>query len=462
MEILLPTCTPTVLIVGNDDVFRQSLTDVVSQLDFDFVTACSLQEATHELARNPADVVIIDSRLAAGAELLHQKEHSCIQKMIVVSNDNPLHSTAKDLLFNADLVQTQVVSLNQLSELLKEWTELPPIQQGNRQGNSANAETIHSCKKVLFPEKRTSPVYQQILRVAPSHATVLLCGETGTGKEVVARTIHDLSTRAQRPFIPINSGAISSSLIESELFGHEAGGFTGVNHRHLGCFEQAQGGTLFFDEITEMPSELQVKLLRVLENGRFRRIGGKTEIQVEVRIIAATNRNVRQAIDQGKLREDLYYRLNVFPIHLPPLRETQDHLKEYAQLFLKEFNTLYKANKSFTLGCLAELSHYSWPGNIRELRNSVHRAFLMFDDKIEHLHECKSPLASTNRPEDKSQKIAFHVGTSLATVERAMIRCTLASFDGDKTRAAKTLGISLKTLYNRLANDRKDPLKLPV
>ncbi|MDX1973257.1 MAG: sigma-54 dependent transcriptional regulator [Candidatus Sumerlaeia bacterium] len=463
MESAVSTSTPSVLIIEDDEVFRQSLVEVITQLNFEISVACSMQEALDHLAQYPVDYLFLDLTLpdGDGVQLIEDKDRYSIEKLIVISNENSHRSAAEAMKMGADECLTKPVSFNQITELLKKWQV--ERSQPNAKARPRQQTSRMASSKVLFPDKSTNIVHQQIMRVAPSHATVLLQGESGTGKEIVARKIHEHSNRAQMPFVPVNSGAISSTLIESELFGHEAGSFTGAVQRHFGCFEQAQGGTLFFDEITEMPSELQVKLLRVLETGRFRRVGGRTEIQVNVRLIAATNRDPKKAIQMGKLREDLYYRLNVFPLRLPPLRDTPHYIHEFALLFLKEFNALYKDTKSFSSDCMEAMRQYDWPGNIRELRNSIHRGFLMHDSVIESVLE--SEALATLKPQEQSngsQKVSFHVGTSLATVERVMIRTTLANFNGDKTRAAKSLGISLKTLYNRLASERKDPMKLPM
>jgi DNA-binding NtrC family response regulator len=304
-----------------------------------------------------------------------------------------------------------------------------------------------------------SPAMQQVCdligRIAPSSASVLISGESGTGKDVVARTIHELSRRRHAAFLAVNCGAISPTLMESELFGHERGSFTGADRRHKGFFERATRGTLFLDEITEMPIELQVKLLRVLETGTFTRVGGEEVISVDVRILASTNRDIHEAVAQGKLREDLFYRLKVFQLELAPLRERPDDIRLLAQHFLEELARAEGSEKRFADPALARLAGYSWPGNIRELRNVVHSAYILAGSIIDtdslpaevQSGVARAPKEPTPADRDVLKEL---VGQPLAEVERRLITATLAHCDGNKGKAAGLLGISLKTLYNRL------------
>ncbi|HEY9108362.1 MAG TPA: sigma-54 dependent transcriptional regulator, partial [Roseateles sp.] len=314
-------------------------------------------------------------------------------------------------------------------------------------------------------------IYEQISRVAGTSVSVFITGESGTGKEVVAQTVHDLSRRRRRPFLAVNCGAISPNLIESEIFGHEKGSFTGAERQHQGFFERASGGTLFLDEITEMPLELQVKLLRVLETGRFMRVGSTTSQETDVRIIAATNRQPYQAVSSGKLREDLLYRLNIFPIELPPLRDRAADIPLLANHFLAAISEQEGAVRRFTPAALAALVEYPWPGNVRELRNAVQRAYVMAAD--EFIDEAWLPSVNSSRllsgwgafgagPEAApvaapapavaaGPVVTLPVGsTSIAEAERLLMLATLRHFNHHKERTAAALGISLKTLYNRL------------
>jgi len=288
-------------------------------------------------------------------------------------------------------------------------------------------------------------LYDQLGRVAPTSATVLLMGESGTGKELAAQTCHEMSRRKRAPFLPLNCGAVSPQLIESELFGHEKGSFTGADRQHKGYFERANGGTLFLDEITEMPQELQVKLLRVLETGTFMRVGTTTPISTDIRLICATNRVPEQAVADGKLREDLYHRLNVFPISMPPLRERGTDIELLAQHFLDVLNKQESASKSFAPATIAALYAHTWPGNVRELKNYCQRAFILADEVID-AHLAPAAVAAP----ESAPLLSVRVGTTLDEVSRRLIEATLAEC-GSKRKAADMLGISLKTLYNRLA-----------
>jgi DNA-binding NtrC family response regulator len=299
-------------------------------------------------------------------------------------------------------------------------------------------------------------VYDLISRVARTSAGVLISGETGTGKEVVAQTIHALSPRSQEAFLPLNCGAVSTALVESELFGHERGSFTGADRRHKGYFERADRGTLFLDEITEMPSDLQIRLLRVLETSVVGRVGGTEPLEVDVRIIAATNQRPEQAVAAGRLREDLLYRLNVFPMTLPPLRERGDDVLLLADEFLGDLNAAEGTAKEFTAACRERLRRHAWPGNVRELRNVVQRAFILAEQNVGVdcllLTPLDNPGGETALVSEApgASGLVTRVGTSLAEAERRLILATLDHFGGSKDQAAQTLGIGLKTLYSRL------------
>lgn len=298
----------------------------------------------------------------------------------------------------------------------------------------------------------TSPImerlYQQVEKVARTEATVLLVGESGTGKEVIAHAIHQASTRRDAAFVAVNCGAIPAHLIEAALFGHEKGSFTGAVRQHIGYFEHASGGTLFLDEITEMPVDMQVKLLRVLESGSFLRVGGDEEVMVDVRLIAATNRDLETAVRQGSLREDLMYRLAVFPVRIPPLRERGADIELLAQHFLHLLNEKDNTQKAFSRASLEVIRSYSWPGNVRELKNVVQRAFILGTDTL-NIDECISDL-STKKPTVHEGYLNFFVGTPLADAQKEIILATLKHYSGNKRLTAEALGISLKTLYNRL------------
>jgi DNA-binding NtrC family response regulator len=293
-------------------------------------------------------------------------------------------------------------------------------------------------------------MFELIQRVAATEATVLITGESGVGKELVAELIHELSRRCDGPMVAINCGSIPATLIEAELFGYEKGSFTGASRSHAGVFERANKGTLFLDEITEMPLEMQTRLLRVLETGRFFRVGGTEEIKTDIRVIAATNRDMGDAVRERQLREDIMYRLAVFPIHVPPLRDRQDDIALLAEHFLARLNKDAGADKRFSEASLLTLSQHSWPGNVRELKNAVERSFIMADEVLE-----LAPIVSLHAGEganghDRTNGIHVPLGSRLDEAERSLIVATLEHFDGNKRRAAEVLGCSLKTLYNKL------------
>jgi len=299
-------------------------------------------------------------------------------------------------------------------------------------------------------------LFDTLDRVADASATVIVLGESGSGKELVASALHRLSERRAGPFVAVNCGALPETLIESELFGHERGSFTGAARTHRGCFERASGGTLFLDEITEMPLDMQVRLLRVLEVGRFTRIGGDQEIATDVRVIAASNRDLRPAVAAGKLREDLMYRLCVIPVSVPPLRERGTDALLLAAMFLDRLNAENGTAKKLAAEARQQIASYRWPGNVRELKNVIHRAYVMSDDEV-HIDvggefvQFAAPVTPTRAEAGVScNEVTIRVGTSLELAERALIMATLTSLDGSKSRAAQVLGISLKTLYNRL------------
>lgn len=294
-------------------------------------------------------------------------------------------------------------------------------------------------------------IYSLVEQVAPSSASVLITGESGTGKELIARTIHQLSPRKDKPFIGINCSAIPETLMESELFGHEKGAFTGAASTRAGCFELAEGGTLLLDEIAEMPPLLQAKLLRVIEERSLRRLGSNREINIDVRLLAATNKNPEEAVEKGTLREDLLYRLNVFRIELPSLKDRKDDLPLLAQYLVTKLAEKHSRPARFlSPAAISVLQFHAWPGNVRELRNVIERAVVICSgEQIERHHFAPYPIDQRERLR-KEDTITLPVGTPIEEVERQMIMRTLQKTKNNKTRAAELLGISLKTLHNKL------------
>ena len=296
-------------------------------------------------------------------------------------------------------------------------------------------------------------IFRLVEMVAPSTASVLITGESGTGKEMVARTVHELSPRKNKPFVAINCSAIPETLIESEIFGHEKGAFTGAMERRAGCFELAEEGTLLLDEIGEMPIATQAKLLRVLEDRKLRRLGSKAETPVDVRVLAATNKVPEEAVANGQLRNDLYYRLNVFNIHLPPLRDHREDIPHLVEALLKEMRSKHERDASAVNDAVMEMfKNYNWPGNVRELRNALERAVIVCEGSLvepRHLPP-NFGVSGVKTPASDGSGIHLEVGTTVEQAEKMLILRTLAATNNNKTRAAEVLGISLKTLHNKL------------
>jgi two-component system, NtrC family, response regulator AtoC len=435
------------LIVDDDPDVVDWLQEVARMEGFTIARALSLREARIELGRQKPDVLLTDLRLpdGEGIELVRELEKPEATEVIVVTGHATVDSAVAALRAGASDYLVKPADLERVQAVLRHAKKTSALQQEIGVLRD-ELRRLGRFGRILGSSPRMQVLYDQLTRVAPTSATVMLIGDSGTGKELAAATIHELSRRRDAPFLPLNCGAVAPQLIESELFGHERGSFTGADRQHKGFFERANGGTIFLDEITEMPMELQVKLLRVLETGTVMRVGGTQPIASDVRIICATNRDPEKAIVDGKLREDLYHRLNVFPIRLPPLRERDTDLEQLAQYFLDELNRAEGTNKTFSRDAVVRLYQHPWPGNVRELKNYVQRNFIMADDVI----ECEVTTADPVPKSDNGTTITIRVGTPLEEVERRVTMATLAYCGHVKRKAAEILGVSLKTLYNRL------------
>ena len=346
-------------------------------------------------------------------------------------------------------IQRLKILLDKIVERLETLREVKALRRQLREHGTFGTMIGNS------PEMRK--IYSVMEQAAPTSASVLITGESGTGKELVAQTIHQLSPRAPFPFVAINCAAIPETLLESEIFGHEKGAFTGASDRRQGCFELADRGTLFLDEIGEMTPATQVKLLRVLQERRFRRLGGRAEQSVDVRVIAATNIDPVDAVAKGKLREDLFYRLNVFALTLPPLRERKDDMPLLIQAFVTEFNARNQRSiAGVDHATMRALEQYNWPGNVRELRNVIERATILAPGPFVELRHLPPALMNEPAPQQAPQ-MALAPGTTVEEAERRLIMMTLEHTRDNKTRAAEILGISLKTLHNKLNKLRLRP-----
>jgi DNA-binding NtrC family response regulator len=440
-----------VLIVEDEPTTRLGLTELVSTWGFTTESAADGQEALQRITTFRPSIIISDLVMPrmGGLELLRAlKDEGNALTVVILTAQGTVETAVEAIKEGAYDYLTKPVEPQRLKILLDKIVE--------RQDTLREVKVLRkqlrehgSFGKMIGSSSQMRKVYQTIEQAAPTQASVLIWGESGTGKELVAQTIHQLSPRAQMPFVPINCAAIPETLLESEIFGHEKGAFTGASDRREGCFELADRGTLFLDEIAEMTPATQVKLLRVLQERKFRRLGGRNEQSVDVRVIAATNQNPADAVRTVKLREDLYYRLNVFAIELPPLRQRKEDLSLLVQSFLTEFNE--RNNKSVSAidpAAMRILEQYNWPGNVREVRNVVERAVILSSsDFIEAKH---LPPLVTDSPDVVKPVVALEPGTTVEEAERRLILMTLEHTRDNKTRAAEILGISLKTLHNKL------------
>ena len=442
-----------VWIIDDDRSIRWVFEKTLSKEDIAFKTFSSAEEALRAMNGSPPQVVVSDIRMPGGSglELLQKiKERHPHLPVIIMTAYSDLESAVAAFQGGAFEYLPKPFDVDHAVDLIRR-----AMEESLRQTDEV--EVTEASPEILGQASSMQEVFRAIGRLSQSNATVLITGESGTGKELVAQTIHQLSPRASFPFVAINCAAIPETLLESEIFGHEKGAFTGAADRRQGCFELADRGTLFLDEIGEMTPTTQVKLLRVLQERKFRRLGGRNEQSVDVRVIAATNIDPVEAVAKGKLREDLFYRLNVFAITLPPLRERRQDLPLLVQAFLNEFN---QRNQKSIAGVdqqvMRILEQYNWPGNVRELRNVVERATILAPGPfIEARH--LPPMMSDEPPVHQQPQVALAPGTTVEEAERRLIMMTLAHTRDNKTRAAEILGISLKTLHNKLNKLRLRP-----
>src|SRR5581483_10383878 len=444
-----------VLIVEDEDNERTGLAELISAWGYRTETARDGMEALDKIASWSPNIVVTDLKMPrmGGLELIERLD-SQPQSMavVVVTAQGTIDSAVEAMKKGAnDLIQKPIDTvrlrsiLQNLSALLETRTELEVTDKKLRDAGSLGS--------LVGSSKKMQEIFRLIEMVAPSTASVLITGASGTGKELVARTIHELSPRRNKPFIAINCAAIPETLIESEIFGHEKGAFTGALERRTGCFELAEGGTLLLDEIGEMPVATQAKLLRVLEDRKLRRLGSKVETTVDVRVLAATNKVPEEAVARGELRNDLYYRLNVFNIHMPALREHREDVPDLVHALLAEMSSKHgRRVATVSEAVLNAFKNYTWPGNVRELRNTLERAVIVSEGPvIETKHLPPGFGHAPTRPSlDDADSIRVGVGTTVGEAERLLILKTLESTNNNKTRAAEILGISLKTLHNKL------------
>ena len=453
-----------VLIVDDEPSQRSGLAAMVTAWGMSAETASDGNDALEALSRTPADVILTDLNMPGldGFGFLQRlREMGDMPPTIVLTAFGNIETAVKTV-----------------HELGAYWFLEKPIQPktlevlvrraGAHASLRADKQTLQrqlvykgSLGELVGTSPKMMEIFALLQQAGPSKACVLITGESGTGKELVARTIHELSPRRDGPFIAINCAALPETLIESELFGHEKGSFTGASERRAGCFEIAQHGTLLLDEIGEMPMPTQAKLLRILEDSKVRRLGGKTEFEVDVRVVVATNKVPDEAIRGGHLREDLYYRLNVFQIHLPPLRERKEDIATIAEALMSDLNRKHECRASdISPEVLEALQRHNWPGNVRELRNVLERAVILVGEgtiELKHIPAflkgrpaAETGAASNGAVEEDTGSVRFSIGTTVEDAEKGLILRTLEHTHNNKTRAAEILGISLKTLHNKL------------
>ena len=448
-----------ILVVDDDEASRTGLNALLTAWGYDAIAAADGADALAKAVAHPPAVVISDLKMPKldGLGLLAalKREHPAAA-VIILTGHASIESAVQATKEGAYDYLTKPLDPARLQLLVEKALE-----------RNGTVRELHALRRQLRQRgafgrlvgssRAMQDIMRQLEQASPTDATIFVTGESGTGKELVARTVHELSPRAKAPFVAINCAAIPESLLESEIFGHEKGAFTGAQERRTGCFELAHGGTLFLDEVAEMNPAVQAKFLRVIQEGQLRRVGGKNEIRVDVRIVAATNQDPIRAVETGALREDLYYRLNVFHIALPPLRDRMDDIPELIQAVLDDLNERHgRSVRGLSEAAMALLRQHAWPGNVRELRNAIERAVIVCaGDLIEadHLSALRprgaAPTAST-----AGDGVLLPVGTTVDDGERELILKTLEHTDNNKTRAAEILGISLKTLHNKLAKYR--------
>jgi DNA-binding NtrC family response regulator len=433
---------PTLLIVDDDVGFVHAAAELARTHGFEITIAGELRQAVQRVRQRDFDLALVDLDLPDGNGLDLLRDVDCERTRAVIVTGRPTVESALQSLRSAVVdYLVKPICPERLQELLHDTAQARRIEP------PGPATTCHGMVGA-------SPAFQTVCRmidkVAPTEAAVLVHGESGVGKELIARAIHTASGRTG-PFVAVNCGAVAGELLASQLFGHEKGSFTGAVSRHLGFLEQAAHGTLFLDEITEMAPVLQTHLLRVLDFGCYRRVGGHVDLPVEVRIVSATNRDPREAVACGRLREDLYYRLCGFDIPVSPVRQREGDAVRLAEAFLAELNARAGTRHAFAPDALDAIANAAWPGNVRELRNAVQRAHILAEDGVVRLSPQTLQLFTDA---ESSHTITFTIGTSFEEMERRILRKTLQHFGNNRRRAAAALGITARTIRNRLARER--------
>lgn len=448
---------PTLLIVDDERATREGLRSALED-DFDVYLASNNTEALFILKNEPIELLLTDLRLGgdSGMDLIDAASKlSHPPTILMMTAYGSVDTAVEAMRRGAFHFVTKPLNLDEVEMLLKRALRSRNLETENVQ-LTQQVKKGSSLSRIIGKSPEIKRVTDLIEQVAPTRATVLIEGESGTGKEVVAHTIHHLSGRPAAKLVVVNCAALSPQLLESELFGHEKGAFTGASQKRIGRFEQADGGTLFLDEIGEIDPTTQVKLLRALSERTIERVGSNSPIKVDVRVITATNRNLRQMVDTGKFREDLYFRLNVVSIQMPTLRERPEDIVLLANAFLKEFaEENQRPLKTLTDQALHLLISYPWPGNVRELRTAIEHGVVMSNDAqidIKHLPTFlnRSPSTPQQNSHITQNNLAAPADFNLHNLELAVIRAALAQTQENRSRAAELLGISRRTLQRKL------------
>jgi DNA-binding NtrC family response regulator len=444
-----------VLIVEDEENERTGLAELVTAWGYKTETARDGVEGLEKVASFAPSIILTDLKMPrmTGMQLLEQlKPEADSIAIILLTAQGTIDNAVQAMRNGAYDYISKPVDFARLRAILQNAS----ARRDDKVEKEAMRRTLRdkgALGRLVGASKKMQEIFRLIEMVAPSTASVLITGASGTGKELVARTVHDLSPRKNKPFVAINCAAIPETLIESEIFGHEKGAFTGAMERRVGCFELAEGGTLLLDEIGEMPAGTQAKLLRVLEERMLRRLGSKVETAVDVRVLAATNKIPEEAVEKGELRQDLYYRLNVFNILMPSLREHKEDIPDLVQALLADMNAKHSRKvATVSEAVLTQFQSHSWPGNVRELRNTLERAVIVCEGAVVETKHLAPGFGQTTARPAASDPDAIHlgVGTTVEEAERQLILKTLASTNNNKTRAAEILQISLKTLHNKL------------
>lgn len=447
---------PKLLIADDERHVAEGLQMLLSEEGYTADTATDGVEAWNKVQAGDFGLVLADLKMPGmdGLELFaRMREKGIDSEIIFITGKGSVATAVEAMRHGAYDYLTKPLDLERLKALIPKALDKYNVKTANRQLQK-RLERLTRYGEMIGASEEMRQIYTIIEAVAPSNATVLIMGESGTGKELVARAIHQKSPRKKGPFIAVNCGAFPREILENELFGHEKGAFTGAINEKPGCFELAHGGTLFLDEIAEMEADIQVKLLRALEQRSFRRLGGKKEIAVDIRVIAATNQNVEEALKEGRLREDVYHRLAVIPIALPPLRDRPGDARLIAEEFLRRFAQDHdKEIKGFSEAALEFIETYRWPGNVRELKNAVERAVILAKGELIEVQDLQPRQMALDEKE-----LRVPVGTSLQEAERLLILKTFAFTGGDHRKTAKILGIGEKELREKLLVYVDDPV----